>query len=573
MRHLFAPPQRAIEAVTTDALIASGAAGGWGGMDPNSTDAGWRQAGSRGLREVPWWTAEKARIYSVHYYRANPMAKAIIDTFTSFCVGDSGVTYTATNPQVRAVVEEFWSDPRVRLAQLQERLLRSHLLMGESLYEMMTGAMSGVVRFCPIDVARIQGIDLLNNNPLWHDKVWLDHMPAPDSQDVAGRELKVVAVNDDSGLREGDAIFWASFQALDTDIRGYSFLAPIADQLDSYDTVLSNLVDRTALMRYIAYDVEVQGDQAQVDAFVASRGGMHFPPSGSIEVHNEAVKWTPMSATTGAQEDSIAGQNVLTQIAAGAGLAKTWLAEPEGANRATSHTMAEPVRRRVGGIQKLWLDYQTELVRFPVDRAVAAGRLPRMVEATDPQTGQTLELPASMTVNLRGPEIAAADAQITAQVLMNISTALQQMVAAGVLSQEASRVAAKKAWTDYMGIPFTADLDSPEANPDDVAQVVDDSTPPKPPGVAVPISEAVRKRGNAKQLKDYWTKGEGLAKWADTPRPWTALHAELAKYMPDEEAKKTAGEWFQDVFGFAAGSDLNRVAHGQPPRGKKVGPG
>jgi hypothetical protein len=88
------------------------------------------------------------------------------------------------------------------------------------------------------------------------------------------------------------------------------------------------------------------------------------PPSGSVEVHNDAVTWKPQTVSTGAMEDTAANRSVLTNIASGTGLAKTWLAEPEDANRATSLTMAEPVRRRVGSVQKSWLAQQTELVRF-----------------------------------------------------------------------------------------------------------------------------------------------------------------------------------------------------------------
>lgn len=53
----------------------------------------------------------------------------------------------------------------------------------------------------------------------------------------------------------------------------------------------------------------------------------------------------------------------------------------------------------------------------------------------------------------------------------------------------------------------------------------------------------------AHQLHEYWTKGEGLAKWADTPHPWTALYHHLLKYMPPGEAKATAAKWYHDVFG------------------------
>lgn len=78
---------------------------------------------------------------------------------------------------------------------------------------------------------------------------------------------------------------------------------------------------------------------------------------------------------------------------------------------------------------------------------------------------------------------------------------------------------------------------------------------------------------DAEQLHQYWTRGEGLAKWAKAADPWTELYHHLLKYLPENEAKRTATEWFHDVFGFYPGSDLNRVTHGKPPRGKRIGPG
>jgi phage portal protein BeeE len=77
----------------------------------------------------------------------------------------------------------------------------------------------------------------------------------------------------------------------------------------------------------------------------------------------------------------------------------------------------------------------------------------------------------------------------------------------------------------------------------------------------------------AEELHKYWVAGPGLAKWRASPQPWTTLYHHLLKYLPAEEAKRTAAEWFHQVFGFWPGADLNRVTHGKPPRGHKVGPG
>lgn len=466
-------PVRTVEAIA-DQVVATGGGLSAYGRDPIDGDIGYKRAGGEGRREVPYWTRERARDYSVTAYRSNPMATAIIDTYTSFCVGDSGVNWQATNPQVGEVVREFWDDPANRVGEIQEIELRSQLLLGEKLQEFMVGETSGVVRFCPIEPAIIKDIGCRMGNPLWPDKVLLP--PGPDSEE--DRLWDLVQVDDETGLRAGRAMFWAPWRTLDTDRRGMPFLTSVLDWLDSYDTVLSNLIDRTSLARYMVWDVSVAGGQDKVDEFVAARGGYHVPPSGSVEVHNDAVTWKPQTVSTGAMEDSAANRSVLTNIASGTGLAKTWLAEPEDANRATSLTMAEPVRRRVGSVQKVWLAQQTERVRFVVDQAVAAKRLQATVSATDPRTGETTQIPASQAVIVTGPEIAASDSQLNAQVLLNLSTGLEKLVTIGALSEEAAAMAARKGWEDYMGVPFTAELNSPDANPDDVAQAVDDAAKP-----------------------------------------------------------------------------------------------
>lgn len=472
MKSWIRPPRRSTESLA-DQVVNTGSMLGTYGRDPVDGDVGYRTAG-RGSREVPYWTREKARAYSVTAYRSNPMATAVIDTIVAFAVGDSGVKWQATNPDVADVCREFWDDPANRLGHIQELSLRSQLLLGEKLYEMMQGQRSGVVRFSPIDPSHIKDVQLRSGNPLWPGKVLLP--PLDDSGE--DRSWDVVAVNDKTGLREGKAMFWAPWRTLDTDVRGMPFLAPILDWLDNYDTVLSNLIDRTSLMRHIAYSVKLTGaNQTDVDTFIANRGGTHMPRSGTIEVHNDTVEWTPISGQTGAAEDTQANAAVLTNISAGGGLAKTWLAEPEGANRATSLSMAEPVRRRVGSVQNVWLYQQTELCRFAVDRAVAAGRLSATVDATDPRTGEVTQIPASQAVVVTGPEIAAADSQITAQVLLNLSTGLEKLKGIGALSDEAVAMAGRKAWEDYMGVPFNAELAKPGSKPDDVSSYVAESKP------------------------------------------------------------------------------------------------
>jgi hypothetical protein len=75
------------------------------------------------------------------------------------------------------------------------------------------------------------------------------------------------------------------------------------------------------------------------------------------------------------------------------------------------------------------------------------------------------------------------------------------------------------------------------------------------------------------ELHHYWVAGPGLAKWEHAPKPWTTLVALLTPHVGLERAKVYASRWFIERKGYSAGSDINRVVHGKPPRGDKVGPG
>jgi hypothetical protein len=334
---------------------------------------------------------------------------------------------------------------------------------------------SGVVgetdrRVRRIDPKRITGVQLLDGNPLWHNSVSLR---VPGSDDTT---LSIAQPDDITGLRVGQCLFWPSFRALLTDRRGFPFLGPILDDIDSYDTVISNLVDRTAVARYIAAHVTLKGsdvDQKYIDNWIRERGGSHLPRSGTIEVNNESVQWDWPSPQSGSFEDSNTAKTILTNVAGGAGLAKTWLADPEDSNRATSLTMAEPVRRRVGGVQNVWIDYQTEMVRYVVDQAVAHGRLAATVTVSAPG-GADIQIPASQDVTVHGPEIAATDAHVNAMVLVNLAQAINGLLTQGILTPEAAQEVTRKGWEMFMGVPYRPELDKADGSTiDDIAAELD----------------------------------------------------------------------------------------------------
>ncbi|MCX2931384.1 hypothetical protein ORI20_13955 [Mycobacterium sp. CVI_P3] len=61
--------------------------------------------------------------------------------------------------------------------------------------------------------------------------------------------------------------------------------------------------------------------------------------------------------------------------------------------------------------------------------------------------------------------------------------------------------------------------------------------------------------GASAELNRYWTAGPGLAKWRNSPHPWTTLRDLLKKYMSLAKANGLATEYFVIVFGHGPRAD------------------
>ncbi|QOH59911.1 hypothetical protein [Rhodococcus rhodochrous] len=68
---------------------------------------------------------------------------------------------------------------------------------------------------------------------------------------------------------------------------------------------------------------------------------------------------------------------------------------------------------------------------------------------------------------------------------------------------------------------------------------------------------------NRDPFRHYWTRGEGLARWA-TPQDgaWTRLVALLRKHMSERRAKGLASVYYKRVFGIYVGERKGANPHG-----------
>jgi hypothetical protein len=187
----------------------------------------------------------------------------------------------------------------------------------------------------------------------------------------------------------------------------------------------------------------------------------------------------------------------------------------------------------------------------------------------DPAPGPNLRL----GVNTAGIAFLREDAKDAAEIAQIQASTLVSLLQGGIKFDSAKKavVSGDMSLTEWSGY-LSVQLQQPGGPPPPAGGPPVPDVAPKP-AAASGRRHSVEGEEGAARLHEYWTRGEGLTKWADSPKPWTTLRDHLLKYLPAGEAERTAAEWFHDVFHFWPGSDENRVTHGHPPRGHVVGPG
>lgn len=69
--------------------------------------------------------------------------------------------------------------------------------------------------------------------------------------------------------------------------------------------------------------------------------------------------------------------------------------------------------------------------------------------------------------------------------------------------------------------------------------------------------------GHGRQLWKYWTEGEGLARWADTPTPYRSLLAALlSEGVPPNQAHGLAANIYHEVLGVWPGKKDGHMTAG-----------
>ena len=147
-----------------------------------------------GLRDLTGNTLRRAQDLSVELYRKNPLANRIIKIYTTYMAGE-GFALVAHNPDVQAVIDEFWDAERNDMAMNHRRFARDYLLNGEAPHPVATDE-TGNTTIGYIDPQRIDHVNSSPANRLILESLVIRKQGAEEVLDIflAGPDLAPVHV-------------------------------------------------------------------------------------------------------------------------------------------------------------------------------------------------------------------------------------------------------------------------------------------------------------------------------------------------------------------------------------------
>ena len=334
---------------------------------------------------------------ALYLYDKNPLAKRGLELIRDFVVGE-GFSILSKDKSTQEVISNVWGDGRNNMDQRILSFVLELGLMGEQALAAFVHKSSGHVRYVHIDPRAIS-----------------DALPRPGHPDeclaikVVGhtgaedRWIKVISYDDEGRLvgaepgetlkttQSGEPVPYYSpkdLEGSDTYLagalffpinktsgatRGRSDLLSIMDFVDLYDKLVFDEAERMSFLRAFIYDVTVKN----ADAVELGKRAMNEPPPkpGTVKWHNENEEWKALSPELNAQDGATTADLVLSLIATGLGVPKTYLNGTMDVNRATAQAMDDPGLKRMRTRQLYVVSCIRTMVEFALDQAVLAGAL------------------------------------------------------------------------------------------------------------------------------------------------------------------------------------------------------
>lgn len=302
----------------------------------------------------------------------HPYGAAIVRTLRSYIIG-KGVSLMFNNGECQKVWDDF--SERIDFAEILRSDTETLLWAGEIMTE--TGYDSaGDAKLTQIDPSTVWEII---TDPRDIRVVLYYHQQYPTQWQLiynAGDPSSEYVIND----IPADRVIHIKDNVTPGEKRGRSTLFPVLSWLKRFRDYFNAKVVKALQEESWCLDVEIDGDQSDVDRIAESNDITRVPPPGSVRVHNKDVQYsyqTPTTASTSGRDN--VGDQLRGVIATGAGCAPEWLGESSsGPARATALVKEGPANRNIEDKQQIIERYVRKVVKFVLKTAKANQKLPEV---------------------------------------------------------------------------------------------------------------------------------------------------------------------------------------------------
>lgn len=354
-----------IESHVSEAVMPTGDT-----IDPDDDVYRRLTGGTRSLSPIE---QDRAQAIALYLWRKNPMARRLTEMLADFVVGD-GITFTAEDPDVQDVLDEFWRDPKMNLEIRHRDLVRDQSIYGEIAWEAAVNEQSGRVRLRFLDPGILKDVRPNPDNAL-EDAAIILKPPVGSTEDRVIQHVTFDDETDPTAPVWTGTGFYLPVNRVTGQHRGTPDLLAIADFVDGYDQLLFNALERSGLINAFVWDVTLTGaTPTEVTKWVGDHGSA--PPPGSVRAHNEKEVWAAVAPSLGNADMMELGRPVKNMALGGFGAPEAWFAEGDSANRATLAAQGDPTYRMITARQTVVGAQWTLIFGFVIAKAIDAGRLP-----------------------------------------------------------------------------------------------------------------------------------------------------------------------------------------------------
>ena len=401
--------------------------------DFSTEDFGYSRLG--GLQErIPETTRSKAVNLSRIAAHSNLIIRRILSIADAYVLAE-GFSPKSDNPDIQAVLESFWNHPANQMNELQFRLFRKLLLDGEILLKAEVNDTSGAVTLISKDPLNIQELQF---DPLYLLPTQLSFRDTPEQLEKI-IQIKLDPEHPDY-LKKVDLegrYFYFRFDFPVEKHRGIPFLFPIFDWADILDEYGMTEGERAILLRTFLWDVLIQGaDDREIDDFIQKY--FSSPPEGpTVRGHNENVTISVISPDLKAGDFDKVVDVIISLIATGANIPKTWLNATVDVNRATARELDPPTLQFFKMLRRRFRNILSFICRYALE------------QFADKHPEKHFKEEDLKNFKLIGASPFRKDYEGAAKALASLSAALGQAREEGLISEEEAQEVFKDALHDF----------------------------------------------------------------------------------------------------------------------------